>query len=272
MGSEEERIGCLGKVRDAGQIGGNKSEGWRPPCEPDRTQTIGQSQRCAGGCLAARGARHGARARAFHSSGSRARACMHARGLAPNLAPRPPMCPAWAPSGRLGEAHGVAAALWRALACRARGGTWCGGGAVMSTCMQSPSQPIPRAYRGNQEANHLGGLADELELLDDCNRRLELEQHPRRRDPKRLASGRLMREAISMHSEAISAEIRNDWRAVDCGIREKVSVQSSAVIGGHQGSSWGHQRSSPGTRAGRCSGGSRARRRQPCSACAPEYT
>ena len=81
--------------------------------------------------------------------------------------------------------------------------------------MQSPSQPITRAHRGNQEDNHLGGLPDELELLDDCNRRLELEQHPRRRDPKRLASGRLMREAISMHSEAISAEIRNDWRAVD---------------------------------------------------------
>ena len=103
----------------------------------------------------------------------------------------------------------------------------------MSTCMQSPSQPIPRAYRGNQEANHLGGLADELELLDDCNRRLELEQHPRRRDPKRLASGRLMREAISMHSEAISAEIRNDWRAVDWDTRKG----RCAVISGHRRSS-----------------------------------
>ena len=90
-----------------------------------------------------------------------------------------------------------------------------------------------RAHQGNQEANHLGGLPDELELLDDCNRRLELEQHPRRRDPKRLASGRLMREAISMHSEAISAEIRNDWRAVDWDTRKG----RCAVIRGHRRSS-----------------------------------
>ena len=121
MGSEEGRIGCLGKVRDAGQVGGNESEGWRPPCEPDRTQTIGQSQRCAGGCLAARGARHGARARAFHSSGSRARmhACTRSR---PEFGAPPTHVPSMGPERE------------------ARGGTWGGGGAVVSTCMQSPGR------------------------------------------------------------------------------------------------------------------------------------
>ena len=124
--------------------------------------------------------------------------------------------------------------------------------------MQSPSQPITRAHRGNQEDNHLGGLPDELELLDDCNRRLELEQHPRRRDPKRLASGRLMREAISMHSEAISAEIPGERST---GIREKVGVKrsvcshqrSSAVIRGHRGVIRDHHlvREQAGVRGGR---------------------
>ena len=90
----------------------------------------------------------------------------------------------------------------------------------------------------------------------------------------------------SSSSNTPVAEIRNDWRAVDWGTRNG----RCAVISGHygviMGSSWGHHGVIMGSSeiirvhisvltwyASRpVFGGSRARRRRPCSACARECT
>ena len=89
-----------------------------------------------------------------------------------------------------------------------------------------------RAHQGNQEANHLGGLPDELELLDDCNRRLELEQHPRRRDPKRLAIGRLGYAKRSVCSHQRSSAVIRGHRGV---IRDHHLVREQAGVRGGRG-------------------------------------
>ena len=217
---------------------GRGGKGWRPPCEPDRTQTIGQSQRCAGGCLAARSARHGARA--FHSSGSRMHACTRSR---PKFGAPPTHVPSMGPGARGSGRH--MGWRWRCgehLHAGPRGGgalgvwPWGGGGGrahhsqsreplgaiqriTLVGCATSLSFTCNHMQSHAITCNHLGGLSNELELLDDCNRRLELEQHPRRRDPKRLASRRL-----GYAKRSVCSHQRSSW--------------------GHHGVISGHQRSS----------------------------